>query len=273
MSYTAEQKRAAGIDQDKAQGVAITSAPAAAGISLIPPLGPAIGVGVAAVGAAFGLYALSLNRIIRDPPDENFRVPVTVEEHREFGRLEYLDSPIGDWALNLAAAIERAAAFTEASVASFERAAGAVEARELRFAVARRDEGAAFSRYLAAELERGAELSAAPPDELPPVRLFFDPDPDRGIPVLGDLLAPENVARLYRAGIPWEYVFEPIGRWLDPEDPQRVGLDDRTDFGESLVDWARHGLDYSRQIRGELGEGRLWTDEDMDPGSGPVAPA
>lgn len=271
MSYSAEQKHAAEINQDKAQGVAITSAPAVAGIALLPPIGPLIGAGVAAVGAAFGLYALSLNRVIRDPPDENFRAPVEVEERRRFSFEELRESPIGDWAAALVDALESAAALTDASVASFERAEGAVGANEFQFAESRRNEGLTFARSLAGQIERGSELSVDPPGELPPFRLQFDPSPEKAGLVLGDLLAPETAALFYRADIPREYVFEPLGRWLDPTDPYRSRRDDPDDFARALVDWAENGLGYANRIRSELKRGQLWTDEGMAAGGG--APA
>lgn len=263
MGYSAEQKHAAEINQDKAQGIAITSAPAAAGIALVPPVGPAIGAGVAAVGAAFGLYALSLNRVIRDPPDENFRAPVEVEERRLFSHEEFRDSPIGDWAADLVGALEGATALTEASVASFERAEGAVAADEFKFAESRREEGLAFARSLAEQIDRAAERSAGPPGELPPFRLQFGPSLEKRDPVLGDLLAPETAALFYRAGIPREYVFEPLGRWLDPADPYRSRRKDPDDFAQALADWAENGRDYAYRIRSEVEQGRLWTDEGL----------
>jgi len=180
------------------------------------------------------------------------------------------ESPILHWAGELRGAIERAAAHADAFITSVERAMGARDSGEAPFVRSRLGEAAEFASGLADEVARSAELCEAIPDELMEMT-------DRE-PTLADQLPPETLASLFRAGVPYDYVFTPHTSWFPPvvtssgSKKFEIWGDDTPTrhFVDRLLDWTAAGFEYAGLLRGAIAAGSLWDDEELRGASGPL---
>jgi hypothetical protein len=241
--FSEQQKSEAAVNQEKAGRIAIVAGFFTAAIAAVPGPGPLLALAPAAVGAAYGNRSIAQGRIVRDPPDSDFRTPT------ELGQIELDVSALGDSPLArpagyLAFANERAAAAGRAMVRAAERTMGAelADAEEyvgLRLAEA---DGYAeqFSEALRSTSEGAIALMRALP-ELPPVQ----PIPFREPLVLEELLPDETLAGLYRARVRRSYVHDP----LTSQTPAwRPDVDPAEQFAESLAEMAEADRDYADAI-------------------------
>ncbi len=269
-SFSQEQKDAAAGSQDRAGYAVAASGPLVAGVAFVPVAGPFLALAGAAVGAAIAIRAIQQGRVVRDPPDPNFREPVRVAEPRlDLSRLREGQFPLR--AAAFARANEKAGSVCGAMVRSLERAMGAEMAGEADYAANRLGEASELADELAQLLELCVELN-------PPLREALL-DLEGVEPVvwaesvkLGDVVPESVLAELYRAGIPRPYVFSRRSRARvieaggSLEDPvgTLVGQLHELEEGDRL---------YAEAIRCQREAGSLFVDGEGMSAGGPPVPA
>jgi hypothetical protein len=252
--FSRQQKEAAAANQDVALRVATFSSFFTAAVAAIPGPGPLLALAPAAVGAAYGSRAIAQGRIVRDPPDPNFRSPVRL------GRIDLNLDLLGDTRFEsslgaLALSNEHAAALSRALVRSLERAMGAEQAAEPGYVGARLSECERYAEGLAAELSNAADLAFAAREtlyELPPLGAFVRGDRL----VLGEILPAETLAGLYRMGVRRSYVAQ--AQRSPPVDGYLFDGDAREGWAQTLAQAGEADAVYSREIRGQIETQTLW---------------
>ena len=113
-------KDAAFRNQERATALAIASGPAAAGAALIPGAGLFIGLGIATVGAGFGIRALVQGRLAHDPPRDDYTSTTTPPPPR-FDLTALGQGPVEVSAAELVRATDKTAGAMEAMILALER--------------------------------------------------------------------------------------------------------------------------------------------------------
>jgi hypothetical protein len=256
--FSPQQKSAAAANLDTAQRIATFSGFFTVAVAAIPGPGPLLALAPAAVGAAYGSRAIAQGKIVRDPPDPDFRSPARlgpVELNLDLVGDSPFESAVGELALSN----ERAAAAARALVRSLERAMGAEEAGEKEYVRERLGDCDEYARRFAAELSNTAELAFAARGtvrELPPL----------GSPVRGDslvlerLLPPETLAGLYRMGVRRSYVAEPLKVVDDHVPPGDV----REGWSELLAASGEADAAYAAAVHRQLQAETLWLPDEEE---------
>jgi hypothetical protein len=265
--FTQKQKDAAADNQDLANYGAIAAAPFGFGVAFVPLAGPFIAGAAVVVGAALGMRAIKLGRIVRDPPDPNFRRPVRVAEPR-FDLSQLGDEPFQAKAAAFAQANEKVGAICEAMVGSLERAMGAERAREGRYAAVRLHEAGQLAEQLVEVFEFAIESNGPLRDAIVELEGFEAPalkEPTH----LGDVLPPETLALLDRVGLPRGYVVGDLGLieagGAAAEYPKEA-------FVKSLFALEEGDRLYTATLRRQLGEGSLFVGKGEEMGGGAPLP-
>jgi hypothetical protein len=265
--FTQGQKDAAADNQDLANYGAIAAAPFGFGIAFVPLAGPFIAGAAVVVGAALGVRAIKLGRIVRDPPDRSFRKPVRVAEP-QFDLSQLGEEPFQVRAAAFAQANEKVGAICEAMVSSLERAMGAERAREGRYVAERLQEAGQLAEQLAAAFEFAIESNGPLRDAIVELERFETPALEKSAH-LADVLPSATLAMLDRVGIPRGYAFGDLGlieaRGAAAEDPREA-------FVNSLFALEEGDRLYTTTLRRQLGEGSLFAGKGYELGGGTPFP-
>lgn len=265
--FSQEQKDAAALSQDRAGYAALAANPFAFGMAFVPVAGPFLAGAVVAVGFALGARAIKQGRIVRDPPDFNFREPVRVQEPQL--ALSHLgEDSFQGRAVEFAQVNEKVGAICEAMVGSLERAMGAEMEGEDEYAAARLREAGQLADQLAQALEFSLELNSPLREALAELERVEPPIQDESVK-LGDVLPADALAEIERAGIPRDYLFEDSGRI---EVDGRIA-DPIEAFADALSAIEEGDRIFSETLRRQLEEGSLFVEEEEEmPGGGTPLP-
>lgn len=184
----------------------------------VPPVGVGVAVAFAAWAAALQRHAIVMQRVVRDPPDPDYRSSTAVSGRR-FDIEPLLEDDFGRVSAPALEALMRTSSLTAAMVRALERSQGAVLAGQQQFEVARFDEAVDFARQSAEELQRFVDSTGQVVDavrRLPdmPQRLL------RGGRLLG-LLDSDALAELYQMGVPRADLDIPVQERVN-EDPRQL---------------------------------------------------
>lgn len=163
-----------------------------------PPVGVGVGVAFSAWAAALQRHVVVVQRVIRDPPDPEYRMATTVGPPAF--SLELLsDDPFGRVSAEAIETLLRASSLTAAMIRALERSQGAALAQAADFEGARFAEAIEYSTLLGEELRR---FSNSTTDVVPAVRDL--PQVPLVLPSGGrliGLLSDGVLAELYRMGV------------------------------------------------------------------------
>lgn len=232
-------------------------------MAFVPVAGPFLAGAAIAVGFALGARAIKQGRIVRDPPDPNFRKTVRAPGPRlDLSRLS--EGPFQARAVDFARVNEKAGSICGGMVSSLERAMGAEMAGEDGYAAIRLREAGQFAEQLAQSLELSAELSGPLREALLGLERVEPPGREEQVR-LGDALPAAALVELYRAGIPRGYVFGDRGL-IEAGGP---GSDPIEAFADALAGLEDGDRLHAETLRRQLEEGSLFVEEEEEmPGGG-----
>jgi hypothetical protein len=267
--FSEKQKDAAALSQERAEYAALAANPLGFGMAFVPVAGPFLAGAAIAVGFALGARAIKQGRIVRDPPDPNFREPVRVPEPQlDLSRLG--DEPFQTRAAEFAQVNEKAGSICGAMVGSLERAMGAEMEGEDEHAAARLREAGQLAGQLAQSLELSLELNGPLREALLELEWVEPPPAQEERVRLGDVLPADALAELERVGIPRDYLFGDTG--LIEVGGQ--GSDPIEAFADGLSALEEGDRVFSETLRRQLQEGSLFVEEEEEmPGGGAPLPA
>jgi hypothetical protein len=185
---------------------------------VLPPVGVGVGVAFAAWVAALGRHIVVAQRVVRDPPDADFRSS-TRASPIQF----HLDSLLGEGfgAAHVPAldALLRTNNFGSAMVRGLERSQGAGLAGEKGFEDERFSEATNFAAQLAEVLGVFADSTSGVIEAVRSLPVIPEALPRGGR--LMDLLSDEVLAELYRIGVPRGDLNVPVMERVN-EDPREL---------------------------------------------------
>lgn len=185
---------------------------------VLPPLGVGVGVAFAAWVAAMGRHIVVAQRVVRDPPDVDFRSSTRA------GPIQFdIESLVGDdfgaaHAPTLDALL-RSSNFGSAMVRGLERSQGAALAGERGFEDERFSEATNFAAQLAESLRVFAHSTSGAIEAVHGLPVVPEVLPRGGR--LMDLLSDEVLAELYRIGVPRGDLNVPVMERVN-EDPREL---------------------------------------------------
>lgn len=190
---------------------------------VLPPVGVGVGVVFATWVAALGRHIVVAQRVVRDPPDREFRSSVQASGVR-FDIELLLGEDFGAAHAPALESLLRSSSLGSAMVRGLERAQGAALVGEPVFEDERFNEATTFAEELGGELRRFADSSTRAIEAvrtMPAVPLVLP----RGGRLM-DLLSDEVLAELYRMGIPRGDLNVPVMERVneDPRDLFERGL-------------------------------------------------
>lgn len=265
--FSQEQKDAAALSRERVENAALYAGPLGFGVMFVPVAGPFLAGAAVVVGFALGKRAIKQGRIVRDPPDLNFREPVRVPEPQlDLSRLG--EEPFQAPAANFAQANEKVGSICEAMVGSLERAMGAEMEGEDEHAAARLREAGQLAEQLAQALELSVELNGPLREALFGLERVEPPAQEETVR-LGDVLPADALAELERTGIPRDYLFGDTGL-IEFGGP---GSDPIGAFADGLAALEEEDRRYVETLRRQLDEGSLFIEEEdeMPGGGAPVS--
>jgi hypothetical protein len=142
--------------QNAAQSVATAAGGGACLGALIPGAGIFIAAGIGAVGAAAGLYAIKLGKIVHDPPRDDYSLETTIREST-IDRNVVGDTAIERTAADLVVEIDQTTRLLDGMIVALERSAGAELANDFEMAAARNTEVFEFARRASQSLRASSE--------------------------------------------------------------------------------------------------------------------
>ena len=194
---------------------------------VLPPLGVGVGVAFAAWVAAFGRHIVVVQRVVRDPPDVDFRSS-TRASPIQFDIEALVGDDSGAAHAPALEALLRSSNFGSAMVRGLERSQGAALAGETGFEEERFSEATNFAAQLADSLRDFAESTSGAIEAVQGLALVPEVLPRGGR--LMDLLSDEVLAELYRIGVPRGDLNVPV--------MERVNGDPRELFARGLSELA-----------------------------------
>jgi hypothetical protein len=256
--FSRRQKDAAAANHDTALRIAAFSGFFTVAAAAIPGVGPLLALAPAAAGAAYTSRAIAQGKIVRDPPDPDFRSPVRLGSvELNLGQLG--STPFESTVGALALSNERAAALARAVVRSLERAMGAEQAGEEGYVRSHLYECEVYAERFAAELSMTSDLAVAARETLAELPSLGPVVRGSGL-VLQNLLPDETLAGLYRMGVRRSYVSEPL---------QAPAVDGHLFEGDAKEGWGRllsqageADADYAAEVRRQLETGTFWLEND-----------
>lgn len=256
--FSRQQKDAAAANHDTASRISLISGFFTVAVAAIPGLGPLLALAPAAVGAAYANRAIAQGKIVRDPPDRDFRSPV------HLGAVELSLKPVGSSPLEssfgeLALSNERASAAARAMVRSLERAMGAQQVGEKGYVDARLRDCDIYARRFAAELAEAAQMAFAAQEAVLQLQPLGPAIRSDGL-ILEEILPAETLAGLYRMGVRRSYVSE----MLQPrgDDFRFLESDLRQGCFEALGAVGEADAAYAAEIQKQLEIQSLWSPDD-----------
>jgi hypothetical protein len=202
-----------------------------------PPVGVGIGVAFSAWAAALARHAVVVQRVVRDPPDPDYRSATSVGALRFDVELLARDD-FGRVSAPAIHSLLRASSAASAMIRAVERAQGARLAGQPEFEEARFDEAVLYTQRLGEDLRNLADSSAAVNRSvrgLPPVPRVL-PRGGRLVTLLSDAA----LAELYEMGVPRSDLEIPV--------MERVNDDPRELFARGLESLARAAGDYANDL-------------------------
>lgn len=193
-----------------------------------PPVGVGVGVAFAAWAAALQRHVVVVQRVVRDPPDPDYRSATSVGPLRFDVELLAGDD-FGRVSTRAIQSLLHATSLCAAMIRALERAQGARLAGQAEFEEARFEEATRYARRLGEDLRDFANSSAAVTEAvrgLPPVPQVLG----RGGRLV-TLLSDAALAELYRMGVPRSELEIPV--------MERVNDDPRELFSRDLESLAR----------------------------------
>lgn len=253
--FSDEQKGAAALSQERAEYAALAANPVAFGVAFVPVAGPFLVGAAVVVGVALGVRALKQGRIVRDPPDLNFREPVQVLEPQL--DLSHLSEDLFQRrAGEFAQVNEKAGALCEAMVGSLERAMGAELEGEDEYAVARLREAEELAEQLAQALDLSVELNGPLREALFEPERVEPPTLEESVR-LGDVLPADALAEIERTGIERDYLFG-VNSMIEVDES---AADPIEAFSDALAALEEGDRTFSETLRRQLDEGSLFIEE------------
>jgi hypothetical protein len=265
--FSDEQKGAAALSQERAEYAALAANPVAFGVAFVPVAGPFLVGAAVVVGVALGVRAIKQGRIVRDPPDPNFREPVRVlEPQLDLSHLG--EDPFQRRAAEFAQVNEKAGSLCEAMVGSLERAMGAEMEGEDEYAAARLQEAEQLAEQLAQALEFSVELNGPLREALFELQRVEPLTLEESVR-LGDVLPADALAEIERAGIERDYLFGESGL-IEVDESAADPIDA---FSDALAALEEGDSTFSETLRRQLDEGSLFIEEAEEmPGGGMPLP-
>lgn len=202
---------------------------------IAPPVGVGVGVAFAAWVAALGRHIVVAQRVVRDPPDADYR-SLTRASPIQFD----LESLSGDsfTAVHAPAldALLRSNSFGSAMIRGLERSQGAALVGEGGFEDERFSEATYFAAQLAEALKAFADSTSGVTEAVRGLPVIREVLPRGGR--LMDLLSDEVLAELYRIGVPRGDLNVPVMERVN-EDPRELfarGLRNLTDVARRYAE-------------------------------------
>lgn len=212
-------KDAAFRNQNRASGVAVAAGPAVGAAALIPGAGPFVALGIAAVGAAFGIRAIIQGRIVHDPPRDDYTVATTMPPPR-FDTSVLGQSDLERSAAELIRVNDETTRAFEAMIVALERASGAELANDAAMTDARVAEAVDFALRASEGLQQSSERTG-------PFRSALDE------------IRPDALTALDEVGIPREYL---------PRAEPQPSADPIADLSDSLGQSAESDYEFAREL-------------------------
>jgi hypothetical protein len=210
---------------------------------VVPPLGVGVSVAFSAWATALNRHALVVQRVVRDPPDPQFRSATYVTRPR-FNVQVLAKDEFGSASVPALAALLESTSLASAMIRALERAQGAALAGEQPFEEERFSEATRHAQSFGLQLQTFTD-STTPVIEavrsLPSIPQLL---PRGGR--LVNLLSDSALAELYEMRVPRSDLDIPV--------MERVNADPRTLFNNGLEELASVTREYAALLRDSLGQ-------------------